>query len=213
MLRRLALLLLAFALLHPPYPADAQDTRTSGARTWTADGFLYGSSRSFQTVEERDGTFYYNFQIFEFDTAHRAENGIDPLVDSLLEYMAPLETEARPIMPAAPPTVGDSTLAYEGHVILEAGYTLDAAILVMRHDRYLHAWVALARGFAANPLLDLATIADDFFPDPYAPEPDPPAPGEVTFQPARLIDRVPAITDMPPGFAVTGEMEKGVPIP
>jgi hypothetical protein len=189
----------------------AQDTTPSEARTWTADGLLHGSSRSFQTIEEREGTFYYNFQIFEFDTALRAEKGIDPLVDSLLEYMDPLETEARPILPTVPPTVGDSTLAYEGQMIIEAGYTLDAAILVMRHDKYLHSWVALARSFAANPLLDLATIAGEFYPDPYAPEPDPPDPGEITFQPARLVDRIPAITDMPPGFAITEETEKGVP--
>jgi hypothetical protein len=114
MLRWLALLVIVLAWLYSGQPTLAQEAPTSGARTWTAHGLLYASSRSFQTIEERDGTFYWNFEVFEFDAALRAENAIDPLVDVTLEYMDSLESAARPILPTVPPTVGNSTLAYEG---------------------------------------------------------------------------------------------------
>ena len=193
----LTVLALVSGSLYSALPAEAQDTTTTSPQTWTAEGLLGTSSRSFQAGDEHDGTFYLNLEVFGFDTALRAENGIDPLVDSLLEYLDPFESFARPVLPTVPPTVGDSTLAYEGEVILEGGYTFDTAILVMRHGRYLHSWFALARGFAANPLLDLATIADQFFPDPYY---DPTTP-----EPARLLDSLPSLSDLPTGFALTKE--------
>jgi hypothetical protein len=191
-----ALLVLIAAWLYSTLPTGAQDTTTS-LQTWTAEGLLSTASRSFQAGDEQDGTFYLNVEAFEFDTALRAENGIDPLVDSLLKYMSPYESFARPVLPTVPPTIGDSTLAYEGQVILEGGYTFDTAILIMRHGRYLHPWFALARGFAANPLLDLATIADQFFPDPYD--------VSTTPEPARLLDNLPSLIDLPTGFALTKE--------
>jgi hypothetical protein len=199
MLRGLTQLVFVSALLSSALPAAAQDATTPSAQNWTAEGVLDSASRSFQASDERDGTFYLNFQVIAFDTPGHAEKGMGPFITAILENLRPQESVARPIVAIDPPSIGNAAIAYEGWLLME-GNTFDAAVLVIRDGRYLHSWFALGRGFAANPLLDLATLAEPFFPDPFV--------SSTTPEPTRLLDSVPALSDLPLGFALTGEIEK-----
>jgi len=147
----LTLLVLVSGLLNPALPAVALDATTTSVPNWTAEGLLNSASRSFQVSDERDGTFYLNFQVFAFDTAGHAEKGMGPFIDAILDDVRERESVARPIVARGQPSVGNAAIAYEGWILLEGEGTFDAAVLFIRDGRYLHSWFALGRGFAANP--------------------------------------------------------------
>lgn len=183
----LTLLIVFCTLLYWACPAAAQDL--------VVEGLLGGSAREFQASEMGDGTIYLSFAVIEFDSVAHAEDGIYPFSRDTLDMLTASGLTLSPSTTVAP-DVRESTLAWKGTMLIE-GYTLDTAILLFRDGRYLHIWTAWGQGFAPNPLLDLATIAEQFYRDKL--------PLYERDGAANRLDMVPALSDLPPGFVLSSE--------
>lgn len=180
-------LIVLSTLLQWSSPVAAQDL--------AVEGLLGGSSREFQASEMGDGTIYLSFAVIEFDSVAHAEDGIYPFSRDTLDTLTASGLTLSSSTTVAP-DVRESTLAWKGTTLIE-GYTLDTAILLFRDGRYLHIWIAWAQGFAPNPLLDLATIAEQFYRDKL--------PLYERDGAANRLDMVPAVSDLPPGFVLSSE--------
>jgi hypothetical protein len=184
--RRIALSALAITMLCSALPALAQEETTASADT--IEGVITGAQRQFYASGSRlTGTAYIEFGVFEFDTEENAERGMPEMAEGILEAIS-----AANLRPTSAPHVRDSAVAYTGQVAFEE-YTVDLAVLVFRDGRYVHVWFAF--GPAADPFTDLTTIATQFFQD-----------ADGSSEPANLLDRLPALDDLPPGFVLDKEV-------
>jgi hypothetical protein len=170
--------------------AFASAIAASRTRARPASVLAY-ASRQFSASERRlVDTATIAFLVAEFDTVERAEQAV-PLVSAFALRRLPhhgtlVETSA--------PTVGDAALAYTGKVEND-GTSLDAAVLTFRDGSYVHAW--FANGRAADPLRELITVADRLLQDT--------ARSLATPASVHLLDRLPALRDMPTGFVLVNQ--------
>jgi len=187
----LPFLAFVFALVLAPLPTAAQEATPSSTRPGPAEGYLAQASREFNASGVRlIGTAAMAFIVAEFDTDENAEKGVPLVSEAVLESIANQGTLA----PTSAPTYGDSTLAYTGKLDNE-GYSFDAAILTIRDGRYVHVW--FAAGLAADPLLDLTTLADRLLRDA--------SQARATRESEELLNRLPSLSDMPTGFVLGKE--------
>ena len=140
-------------------------------------------------AERLVGTIVLSFVVVEFDTAEHAEAAVRPVVKSFQS-----DTGLRDLAPTSVPTIRDSTVAYTGDGTAE-GRTFGVAVLAVRDDRHLHAWIGV--GLGASPLSDLLTVAERVFAARPTTEATPGAAG--------LRARLPDRADLPPGFTLESE--------
>ena len=113
-----------------------------------------------------------------------------------------------PLVETRAPTVGEATIAYTG-TLANGGTTVDAAVLTFREGCYVHAW--FASGPAADPLRELITVAERLLRDTR------PSPGTLTLE--QLLERLPALGDLPAGFVLANQESElvahpgGTPVP
>jgi hypothetical protein len=188
----LPFLVLAFALADSPLTAAGQEVTPSNTRVAPPAGYLAQARREFNASGTRlVGTSALSFIVAEFDTDEHAEAAVPLVSDVVLGSLANQGTLA----PTSAPTFGDSTVAYTGKLEHE-DYTFDAAMLTIRDGRYVHVW--FAAGLAADPLLDLTTLAERLLQDT----------SQVRATPEfnELLNRLPTLRDLPTGFVLGNEV-------
>lgn len=188
----LVLLSVVSVLMSSPQASAAQEATPSSTQAApVGDGILGFASREFTASGTRpDGTATMAFLVAEFDTAEHAEQAV-PLVSEFALRSVPKQGT---LVETSAPTVGDATLAYTG-TLDNDGTTVDAAVLTFRDGQYVHAWFASGR--AADPLRDLITVADRLLQGT--------SPSLATPASEHLVDRLPALRDMPAGFVLVNQ--------
>ena len=189
-MHRLLMFLAVFAVAILPALTVAQEASPTATPYPPIEGVIAEAQREYQVSGLRlIGTAALSFVVFEFDTAENDEAAMPVVVQRLTEGAGLGELD-----PTSDPSFRESTLAYTGK--LEQGdYAFDVALLVVRDGRFVHASVGV--GLAADPLSDLLKIADQAFADPRN--------GTTTPDPEELVDRLPSLENLPPGFVLQDE--------
>ena len=140
-----------------------------------------------------EGPVLFVFAVVAFETAADAEAAFPAVLARI-----GTEPETARLSPVSEPPLGDEAVAFGGASTRD-GFTVTMAALVVREDRFVHAW--RVAGLAADPLPDLVAVAERVI--GAADDEGTPAPG--TPDPEDLGDRLPDEDDLPSGFALDEE--------
>lgn len=159
-------------------------------------GQIAEAEREYRATEGRlTGTAQLLFGVGEFDTEEAAAAGIPALAERIRT-----DPDTANVPEVGGPTFGDESLAFSGEVDLD-GTDVFVAYLAFRDGRFVHAW--LGASLDADPLPDLLSLAERTMGGPGTPAAGTPESG--TPDPISLLDRLPGLTDLPPGFVLVDE--------
>lgn len=177
--------------------AVAETTRVAGEPAPFV-GQTGEATRSFRARGARlEGPILFVFAVVELETGEDAEAAFMVVQDGIGS-----DPDTAGLSRVDEPSLGDEAAAFGGASSRD-GFTVTMAVLVVRADRFVHTW--RAAGLATDPLPDLLAVAERGFEAAAGTEGTP----EATPDPDDLLDRLPDEDDLPSGFTLEFEEERG----
>ena len=164
----------------------------------TLPGQEAGARREFRADGPRlAGIVLLEVEVAEFDGRREAGRGFEAAVERVGE-----DEDTGQLGRVAGPAVGDETAAFAGSFSRD-GFTVAVAVVVIRDDRFVHAWTA--SGLTDNPLPELLAVAERVIDGTGVEDDGEATPGTATREAKKLLRLLPGAGDLGPGYELVAE--------